>query len=313
MAVEQQRPSQPRIPRIEGTSALDPRVATADPTTPAIEAGGGITQIYPTREVSVPRRRAGVTTKTVLAATAAALGLGAGGAALAWQMFTGSDRGPQTPPAEPNKASDTFKPPSEGGQPDVVGIVPNPTQESKPAVETQKPPEVKAEPAPCLITSPELCAQAERIQIKRSRVTETYVTLNPVKKTPFWVAEDGRLLDKIEESGDPFSGLSATLYKPNPPGGAYIIIGLEFDDMLQVKDPKKGSLIGYSTEKETTNFGAKVLVTITKRTPGGPVTDEEALKELFPAAYQKPIKATYTPEGPGKPNVSISYDSTPPQ
>ena len=172
---------------------------------------------------------------------------------------------------------------------------------------------VKKEAAPCIITSPELCAQAERIHFIRSNgITETYLVFNPSQKAPFFTPEGIQLLDKVEESGDPFSGFTAILRKPFP-GGAYIIIGLEFDNMLQVTDPEKGSLIGYSNSTGIKNLGAKVLVTVTKRTPEGPVTDEDALKTLSPAAYEKPIAGTYSQNGPGIPNVSISYSSKPPQ
>lgn len=191
---------------------------------------------------------------------------------------------------------------------EVPTVKPEPTAAATATVAARK------EAVPCIITTPELCAQAERIQIVRKDIdgrTETYIAFNPDEKTASFAPEDGRLLDKGKLSGDPFSGFRATLYKPDPPGGAYVVIGLKSDNMIQVENPKKGSLMGYSDE--ITNFGAKVLVTITKRTPDGPVIDEEALKKLFPAAYEKPIKATYTPEGPGIPNVSISYSPNPPQ
>ncbi len=235
----------------------------------------------------------------------------AGGAGLLLlETACGAPRVPEsTPiPATPTLPADltpqVFGPDVNKGAP----IPPNtPTPEAK---KTSTP-----ETVPCVITSPDVCAQAERIQIVRKDIDgriETYITLNPPNKTPFLVPEDGQLLDKIEESGDPFSGFSALLRKPNPPGGGYIIIGLAFDNMLQVENPKQGSLIGYSTD-EITNYGAKVLVTITKRTPNGPDIDEEALKALFPGAYKKPIRLTYSPAGPGKPNVSISYSSVAPQ
>lgn len=220
---------------------------------------------------------------------------------------------PSSPVIDNNPVSDSFKPPEPPQVPEIPVIVSQPpeqTQPDKDKLSPQKPDNV--ETTPCLITSPELCAQGERIQIVRSRTTETYITLNPDKKISFFVPEDGvQLLDKVKESGDPFSGFTAILRKPAP-GGAYIIIGLEFDNMLQIENPKNGALIGSSADK-TINFGAKILVTITKRTPNGPVTDEEALRRLFPDAFEAPIKATYMPGGPGKPNVSNSYAPTPPQ
>jgi len=142
-------------------------------------------------------------------------------------------------------------------------------------------------PGSCLILEEKYCSQGERIEITKDRVTggkltQTYLAFNLDPGIPFFVPEDGiRLLDKVTESGDPFSGFSAILYKPNPPGGAYLIIGLDFNDMLQVKEPKKGMVIGESNSKGIKNYGATVLVTVTKRSPGGPVTDEDALQSLF--------------------------------
>src|SRR3972149_11984855 len=68
-----------------------------------------------------------------------ALATAAGGAYLAFAQ----DRGPQSLPPEPNRASDTIKPP-EGGL--SVGIVPNIPKEPTAKAEAQKSPTPTVEP-----------------------------------------------------------------------------------------------------------------------------------------------------------------------
>ncbi|HLC97033.1 MAG TPA: hypothetical protein VJH97_06960 [Candidatus Nanoarchaeia archaeon] len=108
-----------------------------------------------------------------------ALATAAGGAYLAFAQ----DRGPQSLPPEPNRASDTIKPP-EGGGSEIpsVGIVPNlPTAEAgENKLPVEAPPSIAVSPQPqesssnpeippfdCGILSPEACASGDKIQWNR--------------------------------------------------------------------------------------------------------------------------------------------------
>ena len=79
----------------------------------------------------------------------------AGGAYLAFAQ----DRGPQSLPPEPNRASDTIKP-SKGGGPEIpsVGIIPNIPKEPTATVEAQKSPTPTVEPTSTATSTPELTA-----------------------------------------------------------------------------------------------------------------------------------------------------------
>ncbi len=130
-------------------------------------------------------------------------------------------------------------------------------------------------PGSCLILEEKFCSQVKREKIMINNSERTYIIFQNTsdKKVPVFAAEDGESLDKVPESGTPFTGFKVRVTVAD---GAYIISGdLEVDKTGQTKDPKKGMPITYVTP------GGIAHITKTLVTPNGLVTDEIVLKNLF--------------------------------
>jgi len=175
---------------------------------------------------------------------------------------------------------------------------PTPTVTVTKSAEPTKSPEVAK--VPCLVVEQKYCDQAERVMVPTNGVYVEYIGLNDLpQNTPIFARKDG-FLDKTRD------GAGFTAVVRDNIGGTTYKGDLRFDDLLS-KDVKAGDIIGYIDNKNTSGY--KLLTTDTKRTPNGPVVDEDSLKEQFPAAFQKPIKIL---TGEAQNPVFISNSSTPP-
>ncbi|MBI4092119.1 MAG: hypothetical protein HY427_02860 [Candidatus Levybacteria bacterium] len=169
--------------------------------------------------------------------------------------------------------------------------------------------EVVKAPVNCEVLPQEFCSQGEIITMELQGVKHVYAAFNLPSGTPIFARFDG-LLDKSEETGNPFSGLSAILTSDNYSSGDVIKGNLRFDDMIQ-RQVRQGDIIGYVGDSGINNFGYNVLYGIATASPDGPIVDEAKMRELFPEAFEKEDrKIEYN--GPVKPPVSYSYESTPP-
>lgn len=181
---------------------------------------------------------------------------------------------------------------------------------ASPTPEKTPPPTIKVETQPpatktpekeiaCLVLPKEFCSLAERVKVTTGETTVEYIALNLPPDTPVSARVNG-FLDKTPESGQPFSGFRAVVR--DDVGGTTFRGNLRFDNLFS-KEVKAGEVIGYITTG-TKTLGYDLLITITKRTPDGPVVDEAKLKELFPAAYEKPIKSIDAGKAQTIPSIS---------
>ena len=146
-------------------------------------------------------------------------------------------------------------------------------------------PEVKQE-VPCEILPQEFCSQAERVVFTHEYldppVSETYIALNLPEGVPILSPVDG-LVEPLEESGDPFSGLLLWIRyqgRYDDKIAPFIRGDIRVDSMVQ-RNVKKGDIIGYTGNTGVRNLGASLLFTVGMETPTGPATNEEFLRELF--------------------------------
>ena len=86
-----------------------------------------------------------------------------------------------------------------------------------------------------------------------------------------------------------------------------------FDDMLQrsvaAGDPI--AFIGGTGARIGKDPSFNFALTMTRRTNDGPVVDEDALRQLFPAAFEVPF-VSIEQDPPGKPTVTVDFGPTPP-
>lgn len=194
-------------------------------------------------------------------------------------------------------------------------LTPTTAPTEAPTVAPTATPEVKQE-VPCEVLPQEYCSQAERVvfthEYLNPPVSETYIAFNLPEGIPIFSPVDG-LVEPLEESGDPFSGLLLWIRyqgRYDDKIAPFIRGDIRVDSMVQ-RNVKKGDVIGYTGNTGVRNLGASLLFTVGMETPNGPATNEEFLRELFPAAFEIPIQGAFSQEKPGIPNISISYDPTP--
>lgn len=231
---------------------------TAPPSveeTSVTETGGALTRIYPTRSaeiptaipaISIPRRRLGVVASTALAAA-----LGLGGTALAWQMFTGADRGPSAPPAEPSKASDTIKQPESKQD---VGIVTNPPAEA--TTEAQKPPPT---PEAKLIGNGAIMPA----ELSTTGVMREFEYQGQVYKLALYNLPDGTPITSPEDNyfvtgnvSVPFTGSYLSIFDPVDLTKPNLkLIGLLNIVSKLSRDVKKGEVVAYIQNTDEKMFG----------------------------------------------------------
>lgn len=191
---------------------------------------------------------------------------------------------------------------------------PTPTEVPKPTVTpkvefTATPvPEVKKE-VPCQILPTEFCSQAERVMVSFASGTQfEYLAFNKLPvDTPIYSPVDGFLAFSREGGPQsPIVGFSVRMTN----GAAGVKGNLRLKSVTQ-RDIKAGEIIGYTTETKTLGEH-DLLITITKRADGGPVVDEDALRKLFPKAFEKPIIPAKQ-DSPVKPSVTALYGPNPPR
>ncbi len=161
---------------------------------------------------------------------------------------------------------------------------------------------------PCQILPEEFCSRGERVVSVSNGKNYTYVGFHLPPGTPLFSLIDGLLL-KAVEGGNPYSGFLAQVRDDTQSHGYAFRGDIAFDNMLQ-RNVKAGDKIANIGNSGVTNLGGYNFI-FTINTPG-PVTDEEMLETLFPAAYNRPIVGTNIPEGEMKSAVIPSYSSEPP-
>ena len=237
-------------------------------------------------------------------------GLAAGGV-VASALLEACGGGAET--TTPNPTADVLK--TESPMPSATPMATQAAESPIPtAISTAKPPEptpteVSKAPVNCEVLPQEFCSQGKRITMELQGEKHEYIAFNLPPGTPILARFDG-LLDKIEESGDPFSGFSAVLTPDNYRSFDIARGDIHFDDMIQ-RQVRQGDVIGYVGDAGIKNFDYNVLYLISTASPDGPIIDEGKMKELFPEAFEKEsVEITYN--GPVNPPVSYDYSSTPP-
>jgi hypothetical protein len=129
-------------------------------------------------------------------------------------------------------------------------------------------------PGKCLVLEEKFCYSGEIVK----EGTTTYIGFNLPIGTAVYSRTNGTL-DKTKEDGAPFSGYFAGVRDAVGGTGTMYRGNLQFDNLFS-KEIKAGELIGYITEGNK-SLGYDLLITITKRTPAGPIVDETGLMDLF--------------------------------
>jgi hypothetical protein len=224
-------------------------------------------------------------------------------AALAITACAGEDtnsqvKNPDTPTSTPA--------PTETLPPTLVSTeTATPAPKESPTPEPTKTPEREVA---CFVLPEKDCRQAERVLITRRTSEVLYIGIKELAPGTPVMARTNGTLDKAPE-GAPFSGYFAGVRDAVGGTGTMYRGNLSFDNLFS-KDVKQGEVIGTIGKGDIKSFGYELLITITRRTPEGPVVDEAALKELFPKAYEKPVVSF--DGGQANPVPIISHSPTPP-
>lgn len=170
--------------------------------------------------------------------------------------------------------------------------------------------EVKKE-VPCQILPTEFCAQGERVMINIAGTQYEHLAFrlpNVPNGIPVYSPVDGFLTYGRE--GGPQS--PPVRFAVRMAGGAADIRGnLRLENIVDGRNITAGTVIGYTTGKKILG-DHDLLFTITKKTPNGLVIDEDALRKLFPAAFEKPI-SPIKQDGPAKPTITMLFSPNLPQ
>lgn len=256
-------------------------------------------------------------TSTKIALAGSGLVLAAAGAI---GVKTGLEKGGSSPENSDSVAAVPATPQSKEG-PQLATPIPSLTPEAtkapaptvapeaKPDAKFAAPPEVKKE-VPCLVVDQKFCNQAERVLIPLSDGAQVeYLGLKDLPPgTPVYSPVDGFL--RFAREGGPQSIPTRFLVTMAVGGAADIRASLRLKNDVQ-RDVAAGEPLGDTTGEKTLG-DYDLLMTITKRTPDGPAVDEDALRKLFPKAFEKPAKPIKQ-DNPTGPTTSLSYSSTPPQ
>lgn len=233
---------------------------------------------------------------------AGAVTLGTAGVGLAAQMLFGADRGPSAPPPEPNRASDTIKPP-EGGQ--QVVIIPNPSPEAQagegnlpvevvPLPVTVAPPPqesaVKPEipPFDCGILSPEACASGQYVKWILPSKREVYgIAFNLKKGAEIKITAESQV---AASKGS--EGLGYSITAVNRKSGERLEMFGDFKPAKELTNTGKnlpaGSIIAESDESGSVAFrGTNIRQVVS-------FSGNETLKAAFKAIIADEARLVYT-------------------
>ena len=171
-------------------------------------------------------------------------------------------------------------------RPSAAAASPTPKETATPTVkptETTKPTEIPA--VDCKIFPEQSCSQMKRTMLDINGVKVEYLVGNLPAGTPITAPIDGHLF-KAQESGN-LAGFVVQIVGDS--GGAAVRGDIRLDNMIQ-KDVKAGDIVGYVGNTgvkigKDSNFN--IATTLIKITNAGSVVDEDALKKLFPKAFEK--------------------------
>lgn len=176
------------------------------------------------------------------------------------------------------------------------------------AVATPASAAIPARTVVCRIVPTSLCERARRTVLDNNGVKADYLVLDLPPGTPLTTPVAGDL-DKAKESGN-LSGFFG-IVRGVP---ALIVRGdIAFANMLRVPVSAGAQIaqVGSAGTRIGLDERFNVALTMTRRSDSGPVVDLDALRELFPLAFElPPVSVRQGP--PGSPTVIVDHGPTPP-